>query len=104
MNSAKAPRMPKFVVRVCGVEVSNVDVRLVIGCGESPVRYELVFQDPILGTLPLDDTLPIELWKFKGPIGRQRWEPTDVRRLYSEMILSGTIAVVGASEDEKRAC
>lgn len=57
MNSAKTARMPQFAVRVCGVEVSNVTVRLVIGSGQCTVRYELVFEDSILGVLPLDDTL-----------------------------------------------
>jgi len=103
MDAQKAPRMPRFAVRVCGIEC-DVSVRLVIGSGESPVRYELVFQDPVLGVLPLDDTLLIELWKFKGPVGRQRWEPTDVRHLYSELILSGAIDVVGASEVKKAPC
>jgi hypothetical protein len=56
-----------------------------------------VFEDPILGLLPLDDTLPIEIWRFKGPVVRQRWETTDVRSLYSEPILSGAIDVVGVS-------
>jgi hypothetical protein len=62
-----------------------------------------VFEDPILGLLPLDDTLPIEIWRFKGPVVRQRWEPTDVRSLYSELILRGAIDVVGASEGAKMA-
>jgi len=103
MNS-KAPRMQKFAVRVCGIEVSNVTTRLVIGGDRCPVRQELVFEDPIMGVLPLDDTLTIEIWKFKGPVARQRWEPTDVRHLYSELILSGAIDVVGAGEGEKMAC
>jgi hypothetical protein len=60
-----------------------------------PPCHEIVFEDPILGLLPLDDTLPIEIWRFKGPVVRQRWEPTDVRSLYSELILSGAIDVLG---------
>ena len=67
-----------------------------IGSGESPVSYELVFQDPVLGVLPLDDTLTIEIWRFKGTVARQRWEPTDVRHLYAELILSGGVDVAGA--------
>ena len=101
MISSKPARMPKFAVRICGIEVSSLTVRLVIRSGGRAPCHEIVFEDPILGLLPLDDTLTIELWKFKGPVARQRWEPTDVRRLYSEMILSGTIDVVGAGEVEK---
>jgi hypothetical protein len=101
MNSSKTARKPTFAVRVCGVEVSNVTTRLVIGSGPNPVRQELVFEDPMLGVLRLDDTLIIEVWRFKSPVARQRWEPIDVRRLYSEMILSGAIDVVGADEGEK---
>ena len=102
MISSKPAGMPKFAVRVCGIEVSNVRTRLVIGGDRCPVRQELVFEDPILGLLPLDDTLPIEIRRFKGPVARQRWQPTDVRRLYSEMILGGTIAVVGAGEEARK--
>ena len=96
--------MPKFVVRVCGIEVSNVTTRLVIGGDRCPVRQELVFEDPILGLLPLDDTLPIEIWRFKGPVARQKWQTTDVRGLYAELILCGAIDVVGAGEGEKMPC
>ena len=102
MISSK-PRMPKLAVRVCGIEVSNVTVRLVIRSGGRPPCHEIVFEDPMLGLLPLDDTPPIEIWRFKGPVGRQRWEPTDVRRLYAELILSGAIDIVGAGEGEKMA-
>jgi hypothetical protein len=102
MSSPKAPRMPKFAVRICGIEVSNVTVRLVVGSGGA--RHEMVFEDPILGLLPLDDTLTIELWKFKGQLARQEWQATNVRGLYAELILSGTIDVVGADEGEKMAC
>ena len=103
MIPPKTARMPQFAVRVCGVEVSNVTVRLVIGSGQCPVRYELVFEDPMLGTLPLDDTLTIEVWRMKGPLSRQKWQATDVRGLYAELILSGGIDVVGAGEDAKLA-
>ena len=103
MISSAPARMPRFAVRVCGIEC-DVTVRLVIGSGESPVRYELVFQDPVLGVLPLDDTLPIEIWRVKGPLARQKWQTTDVRGLYAELILSGAIDVVGAGEGEKTAC
>jgi hypothetical protein len=96
--------MPQFAVRICGVEVSSVTVRLVIGSGKRPVRYELVFDDPILGVLPLDDTLSIEIWRMRGSLSRQKWQTTDVRGLYAELILSGGIDVVGAGEDEKAAC
>jgi hypothetical protein len=101
MNPAKIVRMPQFAVRVCGVEVSSVTVRLVIGSGQCPVRYELVFEDPILGVLPLDDTLTIEIWRMKGPLSRQKWQTTDVRSLFADLVLSGGIDVVGAGEDEK---
>ena len=103
MNSSKAARRPTFAVRICGVEVTNVTTRTVIGSGPCAVRQELVFEDPILGLLRLDDTLPIELWRFKGPVGRQKWQRTDVRSLYAELILSGAIDVVGAGEGEKMA-
>jgi hypothetical protein len=73
MISSK-PRMPKFAVRICGIEVSNVSVRLVVGSGGA--RHEIIFEDPILGFLPLDDTLIIELWKFKGQVARQKWQST----------------------------
>jgi hypothetical protein len=103
MNS-KAPRMPKFAVRICGIEVSNLTVRLVIRSGGRAPCHEIMFEDPILGLLPLDDTLPIELWKFKGQVARQKWQATDVRGLYAELILSGGIDIVGADEGEKMAC
>ena len=104
MIPPKTARTPQFAVRICGVEVSNVTVRLVIGSGQCPVRYELVFEDPILGVIPLDDTLTIEIWRMKGPLSRQKWQTTDVRGLYAELILSGTIDIVGAGESEKTAC
>ena len=104
MTSSKTARKPTFAVRICGVEVSNVATRLVIGSGPSPVRQELIFEDPMLGPLRLDDTLTIEIWRFKGPIARQKWRTTDVRGLYAELILSGAIDVVGAGEGEKMAC
>ena len=60
MNSPKAPaRIPRLAIRVCGVEVTNVTTRLVIGSGPCPVRQELIFEDPMLGVLRLDDTLTI---------------------------------------------
>ena len=104
MIPPKIARMPQFAVRVCGIEVSNVTVRLVIGSGQRPVSHELVFEDPILGMLPLDDTLTIEIWRMKGPLSRQKWQTTDVRGLYSELILSGGIDVVGAGEGKKATC
>jgi hypothetical protein len=55
------------------------------------VRYELIFEDPVLGVMPLDDTLPIEIWRMKGSLSRQKWQTTDVRGLYAELILSGAI-------------
>jgi len=103
MIPPRTARMLQFAVRVCGVEVSNVTVRVVIGSGQCPVRYELVFEDPMLGVLPLDDTLVIEIWRMKGPLSRQKWQTTNVRGLYAEMILSGGIDVVGADENEKAA-
>ena len=99
MISSK-PRMP-IAVRICGIEVSNVTTRLVIRSGGRAPCHEIMFEDPILGLLPLDDTLPIELWKFKGQVARQKWQSTDVRGLYAELILSGAIDVVGAGEVEK---
>ena len=104
MTSSKTARKPGFAVRICGVEVTNVATRLVIGSGPCPVRQELVFEDPTVGVLRLDDTLVIEIWRFKGPLSRQKWEITDVRRLYAELILNGTIDVVGAGEGEETAC
>jgi hypothetical protein len=62
-----------------------------------------VFEDPILGLLPLDDTLEIEIWRMKVPLSRQKWHTTDVRGLYAELISSGAIDVVGAGEGEKTA-
>jgi hypothetical protein len=103
MIPPKIARMPRFVVKVCGVEVSNVTVRVVIGSGQCPVKHELVFEDGLLGTMPLDDTLPIEIWRMKGPLSRQKWQTTDVRGLYAELILGGGIDVVGAGEGEKLA-
>ena len=101
MTSSKTARKPTFAVRVCGVEVSNVTTRVVVGSGGA--RYEIVFEDPILGLLRLDDTLVIEVWKFNGPLSRQKWQTTDVRGLYAELVLSGAIDVVGAGEGEKMA-
>jgi hypothetical protein len=101
MTSPKTARKPGFAVRVCGIEVSNVTTRTVIGSGPSPVRQELIFEDPILGILRLDDTLVIEIWRFKGPLARQKWLRTDVRHLYAELVLSGVIDVIGAGEGEK---
>jgi hypothetical protein len=103
MNPPKTLHMPKFAVRICGVEVSNVTVRIVISSGQCPIRHEIVFEDPILGVLPLDDTLAIEIWRMRGPLSRQKWQATDVRGLYAELILSGGIDVVGAGEGEKAA-
>jgi hypothetical protein len=104
MNSSKIARKPTFAVRICGAEVSNVTTRTVIGSGPSPVRQELIFEDPLLGVLRLDDTLVVEIWRFKGPLSRQRWQRTDVRALYAELVLSGAIDLVGAVEDEKMPC
>jgi hypothetical protein len=103
MNPPKTARMPRFEIRVCGVEVSNVTVRVVIGSGPCPVKHELVFEDGLLGLLPLDDTLPIEIWRMRGPGARQKWQATSVRGLYAELVLSGAIDVVGAGEGEKMA-
>ncbi len=72
--------------------------RLVIGSGPCPVRQELIFEDPILGVLRLDDALVIEIWRLKGPVARQKWQPIDVRGLYAELILSGAIEIVGSAE------
>ena len=96
MNSPKTTRMPRLAVRVCGIEVPTVATRLVVG--SSGARHEIVFEDPILGLLPLDDTLIIEIWRFTGQITRQRWQATDVRGLYAEVVLNGAIPVVGAAE------
>ena len=101
MTSSETARKPTFAVRICGIEVSNVTTRLVIGSGPSPVRQELIFEDPMVGVLRLDDTLVIEIWRFKGPLSRQKWQATSVRGLYAELILSGAIEVVGAGEGEK---
>ena len=95
---------PQFAVRVCGVEVSNIKVRVVIGSGQCPVKHELVFEDGLLGTMPLDDTLIIEIWRMRGPLSRQKWQTTDVRGLYAELILRGGIDVVGAGEGERTPC
>ena len=100
MNPPKTARMPQFAVRICGVEVSNVTVRVVIGSGHCPIKHELVFEDGLLGTMPLDDTLVIEIWRMRGPLSRQKWQTIDVRGLYAELILSGGIDVVGAGEGE----
>jgi hypothetical protein len=104
MTSSKTARKPTFAVRICGVEVTNVTTRTVIGSGPNPVCQELIFEDPMLGVLRLDDTLSIEIWRFKGQLARQRWEPTDVRGLYAELVLSGAIDVVGADEGAKMPC
>jgi hypothetical protein len=98
MNSPRTARMPRLAVRVCGIEASNLAVRLVIRSGGRVPCHEIVFEDPILGVLPLDDTLIIEIWRFKGQLARQKWQPTDVRGLYAELILSGAIDIVGAAE------
>ena len=103
MNSSKTARKPTFAVRICGIEVSNVTTRTVNGSGPNPVRQELIFEDPMLGVLRLDDTLVIEIWRFKGPVARQKWQTTNIRGLYAELILSGAIDVVGAGEGEKMA-
>jgi hypothetical protein len=75
-----------------------VTVRLELKTGRCAVRHEIVFDDPILGRLPLDDTLTIEIWRFKGQLARQKWQTTDVRGLYAELILCGAIEMVGASD------
>ena len=103
MISSK-PRMAKLAVRVCGVEVTNVATRLVIGSEPNPVRQELIFEDPLLGVLRLDDALVVEIWRFKGPLARQKWQRIDVRHLYAELVLSGAIDVVGAGKDENTVC
>ena len=104
MNPPKTLHMPRFAVRICGIEVSNLTIRLVIRSGGRAPCHEIVFEDPLLGLLPLDDTLPIEIWRMRGPLSRQRWETTDVRKLYAELILGGAIDVVGAGEGEKTPC
>lgn len=104
MNQPKILHLPKFAIRICGIEVSNVTTRLVIRTSGRAPCHEIVFEDPILGLLPLDDTLTIELWKFKGQLARQKWQATNVRGLYAELILSGAIDVVDADEGEKMAC
>jgi hypothetical protein len=104
MNPPKTLHLPKFAVRICGIEVSDLTVRLVIRSGGRAPCHEIVFEDPIIGLLPLDDTLPIELWRFKGPLSRQNWKRSDVRGLYAELILSGAIDIVGAGEGEKTPC
>jgi len=103
MIPPKIAPMPQFAVRVCGVEVSNVTVRVVIGSGQCPVKHELVFEDRLLGTMPLDDTLPIEIWRMKGPLSRQKWQTMNVLALYAELILGGAVDVVGAGKVEKPA-
>jgi len=70
----------------------------VIVSGPCPVKHELIFEDGLLGVMPLDDTLPIEIWRVKGPLARQKWHATDVRGLYAELVLSGAIEVVGAAD------
>jgi hypothetical protein len=102
MNSPKTPRTPRLAVRVCGIEVSKITVRLVVRAGRCAVRHEIVFEDPILGVLSLDDTLTIEIWRFKGQLARQKWQTTDVRGLYAELILCGAIEMVGASDGVRR--
>ena len=98
MKSPRTARKPRLAIRICGVEVYTVTTRLVIGSGPCAVRQELVFEDPMLGILPLDDTLTIEIWRFRGPLCRQKWQRTDVRGLYAELILTGAIDVVGTKE------
>lgn len=97
MISSKPARMP-IAVRICGIEVSNVATRLVIRSGGRAPCHEIVFEDPLLGLLPLDDTLTIEIWRFKGQLARQKWQTANVRELYSELILGGAIEVVGAAD------
>ncbi len=103
MPSSKTARKPTFAVRVCGIEASNLAVRLVIRSGGRAPCHEIVFEDRLLGVLRLDDTLVIEIWRFKGPLARQKWQRTDVRGLYAELVLTGVIDVIGASDCEKMA-
>jgi hypothetical protein len=103
MTSSKTARKPGFAVRICGIEVSSLTTRLVIRSGGRGPCHEIVFEDPILGVLPLDDALPVEIWRIGGPRSRQKWQRTDVRHLYAELVLSGAIDVVGAGEGEKMA-
>ncbi len=104
MNPPKTLHTPKFAVRICGLEISNLTLRLVIRSGGRAPCHEIVFEDPMLGLLPLDDTLPIEIWRMRGPLSRQKWHTTDVRGLYAELILSGAIDLAGAGEGEKMPC
>ena len=67
-----------------------------------PRRRNPLWTIPSSELLPLDDTLIIETWRLKGPLSRQKWQATDVRGLYAELILIGATDVVGAGQGEKR--
>ena len=48
-------------VRMCGIVVACLKVRRELRDGEYARRNEIVFEDPILGFLPLDDSFTVEM-------------------------------------------
>jgi hypothetical protein len=46
---------------MCGIVVACLKVRRELRDGEYARRNEIVFEDPILGFLPLDDSFTVEM-------------------------------------------
>jgi hypothetical protein len=80
-------------VRICGIAVARLKVRREHRDGEYTGRNEIVFEDPILGFMPMDDSLTIELKRLNVPFEKRVWEPTDVQGLYAALIEAGAIPI-----------
>jgi hypothetical protein len=78
-------------VRVCGIVVARLKMRREIQDGEYTGRNQMVFADPILGFMPLDDSLTIELKRLNVPFEERVWEPTDLRGLIARLHAAGAI-------------
>lgn len=76
-------------VRICGIAVACLKVRREIRDGQYTGRNELVFEDPILGFMPLDNSFSIELKRLNIPLEDRAWERTDVEGLYAALIDAG---------------
>jgi hypothetical protein len=78
-------------VRVCGIVVARLKVRREVQDGEYTGQNEIVFEDPVLGFMPLDDSLTIELKRLNVPVKDRVWEPTDTAGLYAFLVEAGAV-------------
>jgi hypothetical protein len=78
-------------VRVCGVVVARLKVRREVQDGEYTGWNEIAFEDPVLGFMPLDDSLTIELKRLDVPFEDRVWELTDTVGLYALLVEAGAV-------------